>query len=119
MFVKKKSKIHGKGIFSICKIKKSRVFCRIKLNKIYFSSKRRCAYIGKGRWVSDNVLNYVNHSCNPNAKLILAKNPYLKSVKLINAGDEITVNYNLTEKKGRKVKCKCKSLNCKGYFLIR
>jgi SET domain-containing protein len=119
MLNKRKSKIHGFGIFPSKEIKKNKVFYKVSLNKILIKPRKKCAYIGRGKWVSDRVLNYVNHSCSPNSKLILGKKPYLKSIKKIKKGEEITVNYNLTEKGNKKIKCNCKSKNCKGFFKIK
>lgn len=115
---KKKSNINGYGIFSKRTIKKKEIFYKIPTDNVYHKPRSKCAFIGKNTWINDKkILNYVNNSCNPNTRLIIAKNPVLKSLKKINKYDEITVNYNLTEKRGKKVKCHCKSKNCKNYFL--
>lgn len=117
MLVKRKSKIDGFGIFSNGKIEKGNVFYIVPLNIIYNYPKPRCAFIGKNKFVCDKkVLNYINHSCNPNAKLKITGKPRLISIKNINPGDEIVCNYNLTEKGGVKVKCTCGNKNCRGYF---
>ena len=120
MLVKKKSKIQGYGIFSNREIKKGRIFYYVPLGKTCNKPRKRCAYIGNGEWVCDNkVLNWVNHSCNPNSKFILGKKPCLKSIRKINKGEEINVNYNLTEKGNKKIKCNCKYKKCRGFFKIR
>ncbi len=118
---KKKSKIHGFGIFTTRKIKKGEVFYKVPLRTIYKEPKSRCAYIGNGRFVSDErVLNWVNHSCEPNTILDIKKKiPTLKAKRDITVGEEITCNYNLTEINGVKIQCKCGNKKCKGFFLRR
>jgi uncharacterized protein len=119
MFIIRKSEIHGKGVFAYKGIKRGKIIYKVSLDKIYNYPKKRCAYIGRQRWISDkNFLNFVNHSCEPNAKFIIrAKIPFLRAMKIINSGEEITVDYCLTEKGGKKVKCLCKSKSCNGSFL--
>jgi SET domain-containing protein len=119
MLLKKKSKIHGFGIFTDFLIKKGSSFYKIPKEEIIDYPKKRCAYIGNGKWVCDRkVLNWVNHSCNPNCVLDLTRK-CLISAKDINSGEEITLDYNKTEHGNIKIKCKCNAENCKGYFLIR
>lgn len=58
MLLKKKSKIHRFGIFSTEKIKKGESFYKLPLDNIVNSSRKKCAYIGDGKWVCDcKVLN--------------------------------------------------------------
>jgi len=120
ILIKKKSRIHGKGVFTKEEILKNRIIHTVTLEKIYLKHKKRCAYIGENRWVEDKILNFINHSCCPNTILIFnRKNPIIKSIKKINKGEEITLNYNKTEKGKSKVRCKCGSDRCKGYFKIK
>lgn len=115
--IKKKSKIHEFGIFTRKKIKKGDRFYIIPLDKIYKKSYPHYARIGKDKYVSDNkVLNYVNHSCNPNTKICFMGKPGLKALRDIKIEEEITTNYEKTELKKNKIKCTCKSKNCKEYF---
>ena len=118
LFLIKKSAIQGKGIFSIKEIKKGNLFYKIPTRDISVHPKRRCAKIGKV-WVNDKqVLNFINHSCNPNSAITRKQNGvFIQSIKLIKKGDEIVVDYSKTEKGGTKIKCRCKSPNCRGYFL--
>lgn len=116
--IKKRSKIQGYGIFTKDKIKKGKVIHNISLKKILKVPKKRLARIGKNKYVSDKILNYINHSCNPSAKLKINGKSKLIALRNIFVGEEITVNYNKTEEHNKKIKCKCKSPNCKGYFYI-
>jgi hypothetical protein len=116
--IKRKSKIHGKGIFTIKNIGKGVIFYKVSLNSIFNKPKSKCAFIGKNRWVSDKkVLNFINHSCSSNSILDISNRPKLIAKRNIKSGEEITVDYNKTEKNGTKVPCKCKSKNCRKYFL--
>lgn len=116
--IKKKSSIHGIGIFTEQDIKKNVVFYEVPMDLISNDPKERWAHIGKNRWVSDEkVLNYINHSCDSNSRLDISDLPKLIAQRDIKAGEEITVNYNETEKNGEKVPCHCKSKKCKKYFL--
>lgn len=116
--IKKKSSIHGIGIFTEQDIKKNAVFYEVPMELISNEPKAKWAHIGKNRWVSDEeVLNYINHSCDSNSKLDISDLPRLIAKRDIKSGEEITVNYNETEKKGEKVPCNCKTKKCKKYFL--
>lgn len=96
---KKKSKIHGYGVFTKKRLEKGEVVYRVPLRKIFLKNRRECAYIGEGKYVHDNkVLNLVNHSCKPNCILdITGRPPVLIAKKQIAAGEEITCDYNKTE----------------------
>jgi len=118
---KKKSKIHKFGIFTKNFIANGEKFYVVPLDNIFNVPKSGCAFIGNNRYACDNkVLNFVNHSCEPNSLLdIEVEEPCLISLRDISAGEEITCDYNRTEVGGTKVKCTCGSKNCKGYFLRR
>ncbi len=116
--IKKKSNVHGIGIFTTGNFVKNTAFYKVPMKHISNKPLPKCAYLGKNRWVSDKkVLNYINHSCVSNSKLDILDIPKLISKKSIKAGEEITVDYNKTEKNGNKVLCNCKSPKCKKYFL--
>jgi SET domain-containing protein len=86
MFTIKKSKIHGKGVFSKKKISKGgRVGIGIKFNWIWFPQ------------ITDNLGKYINHSYSPNAHLEWLNNKwYITASKKIPKNTEITLNYNDT-----------------------
>ncbi|MFH1592507.1 MAG: methyltransferase domain-containing protein [Candidatus Woesearchaeota archaeon] len=117
--VKKESEIHGHGIFAKKNIPKGEIFYKVPINKISKKARPGLAYIGGGIWVNDEkVLNWVNHSCNPNTSLVVKKPlPLLLAIRNIKKGEEITCNYNKTEIGGIEVQCSCKDRNCKKYFL--
>ena len=117
--IKKKSNIHGFGIFTGESINKNSIFYMIPLEKILDKPEKGCAPIGKGKYVYDGkVLNWVNHSCNPSCLLNIKNSPpFLVALKNIKPGEEITCDYNITDKGGKRIKCACKSNKCWGYFL--
>ena len=116
--IKKKSKIHGFGMFTSKRIKKGEVFYEIPANKIINKPKRRYAFIGNNKWVNDTkVLNWVNHSCKANTKLDISREkPALIAKRNIKEREEITCDYNKTEKNGEKISCNCGNKKCKEYF---
>ena len=116
---KRKSNINGTGIFTTQSIQSGAEFYAIPLDIIFNEPKPKCARIAEKKYVSDSkVLNWVNHSCAPNTKLdIMRSSPVLTALRNIAPDEEISVNYNETEVQGIKVKCTCKSENCKQYFI--
>lgn len=116
--VKRKSPINGIGIFTTENIPKGKAFYIVPLDVIYNHPVPGCARIADNQFVCDEkVLNYTNHSCNPNSSLSLNP-PSLIALKDIKKNEEITADYENTELKVKKVKCNCRSENCRGYFYI-
>jgi SET domain-containing protein len=118
---KMKSKINGGGMFAKENIQKGKIFYKVPTRYIFKHYKEKCVYLTKGLWVhDDNVLNWVNHSCDPNVKLIFKNgNLLLKALKKIKQNEEITCDYELTEFSFKKIKCNCKSKKCRGHFIVR
>jgi uncharacterized protein len=65
-----------------------------------------------GRWISDKILNFVNHSCNPNSRIDL-ESLELIAIRDIGEDEEITLDYDLTEHGTRKIICNCKESRCR------
>jgi uncharacterized protein len=65
--------------------------------------------------VSKGKLNFLNHSCNPNAGIFISgKKVILKAIKDIKKDDEITFDYSTNMyDDGWNMKCNCKSKNCR------
>ncbi|MEI6058618.1 MAG: SET domain-containing protein-lysine N-methyltransferase [archaeon] len=116
---KKVSSINGFGIFTNIPIKQEQIFYVIPLEKVVNVPTSRFAYIGNNKYVNDEeVLNWINHSCEPNTVLdISTQEPYLRSVRDISSGEEITCDYNQTEIDGVEILCNCKSEKCRGKFM--
>lgn len=117
---KKPSSIHGEGLYATRTLSAGEVFYAVPMTRFLFVPNVHFAKIGEMRWVNDpTVLNWVNHSCNPNAELVLTENepPRLRALRDISPDEEITVDYNKTEIGGTKTPCTCGDKNCRGYFL--
>lgn len=119
-FEKKKSKIHGTGVFTKTKIPALREFYIIPLNEVYQKPLPKMARIASNLFVNDpKVLNYVNHSCDPNSEIIIfEKKVFLKSKRKILQGEEITLDYCENEEKNNLIPCECRSKKCRNFFYI-
>lgn len=114
---KRKSKIDGHGVFAASNIKKGERFYSVPISIVYDRQMKRCARIGEGRYVCDErILNYVNHSCEPNSELRIEKSGiFLRALVNIKKGEELTVDYEKTELKGIKRICNCHSKKCRKF----
>jgi len=66
--------------------------------------------------INRNELSYINHSCNPNTYMRRAyRRVEFYALKQIKKGEELTCDYGETHHDG-KLKCSCKSINCRGYI---
>ncbi len=114
------SPIDGDGVFTQKAIKNGVEFYAVPMDGWLTLPRSHFAKLGNALWVNDpDVLNWVNHSCNPNAELVIAKDkaPLLLAIRNIAPNEEITVDYDKTETNGVKVPCTCKAENCRGSFL--
>ena len=72
-----------------------------------------------GKWsldgaVGGNGTHYINHSCDPNAYMkILYRHVLFFALRDINAGEEITIDYEQTLLPDSR-RCHCGSRNCRG-----
>jgi SET domain-containing protein len=103
---RRRSQIHGFGTFAREQIPAGKTFYEISLAHVSTENHPNKARIGAdefGRdlYVSDEVLDYVNHSPNSNTALdIDVRPPALKALRDIVEHEEITCNYGLTETEG-------------------
>jgi hypothetical protein len=116
----KSSPINGKGIFTLKEIKYNRLFYSIPMNDLRKTPSPSFARLSNNFFVNDPiVLNYVNHSCNPNSEIVLnQKGAFLQSKRVILKDEEITVDYCATEEKNTLIECKCGATNCRNFFYI-
>jgi len=102
VFVVKRSAT-GLGLFAIKRIPKGKKIVEYtgprvpndeveKSNgKYFFGVNKKWSIDGSGR---DNVARYINHSCRPNADpMIRDRRIWIKAIRNIEAGDEITYDY--------------------------
>jgi hypothetical protein len=114
------SEIDGDGIFTENAIKKGTMFYVVPMDGWLTLPRSHFAKLGDALWVNDpEVLNWVNHSCNPSAELLIHKerSPRLRALRDISPDEEITVDYDKTETNGVKVPCTCKDEKCRHSFL--
>ena len=124
--VVKSSPIHGQGVFAARRIEAGEVIidwseCSEVLSdeavKALPSEERIFVSIVDGR----NVLfkppaSLVNHSCNPNAR---GCDSHDIATRIIEAGEEITVDYVAEQVPGLRLECNCKAPNCRGLLIVR
>ena len=117
---KKKSRIDGYGIFTNDQIQIGEIFYEVPIGNILFKPKAKCAYVGHDRFVDDaKVLNWINHSCDPNSELVIDIDlPFLRAIKNIQIGSEITVDYDKTEVGENMIPCNCQSQHCQSFFYV-
>lgn len=68
-----------------------------------------------------NYSRYINHSCNPNCEAIIWRVNNKKRVGIfalnkINAYNELTMDYEYQKNTTPRVKCLCKSSNCRKFI---
>ena len=114
----------GKGLFAKTDIKKNEAIFSvqgriIKESKYYAGSSYktgpRWLTIGKNTWISplrSNPWWFINHSCKPNAGL--RGKVTVVAMKNIKKGNEITIDYSITEDDPFwQMKCECSHNNCR------
>ena len=118
--------IHGKGVFTTAHIPKDSVICRI--NIVREITDENPLDPSKGElehhchWYPDGTTvlvgephRYLNHSCEPNIFFYTVnKVIYLIAMCDIQADEELTLEYSVTNFDGQVWDCKCQSPNCRG-----
>jgi SET domain-containing protein len=71
-----------------------------------------------------NEARFINHSCQPNCEAVIEKkHVFIVSNRVIDKGEELTYDYNLTRDDGEnsdlenRYKCNCGSKDCRGTML--
>src|SRR6476620_6069788 len=113
------SPIHGQGVFAARRIEPGEVIidgCREVLSdeavNVLRQEERAFLSVMDGR----NILmkppaRFVNHSCNPNAR---GTDRHDIATRVIEAGEEVTVDYVAEQVTGLRLECHCKAPNCRG-----
>jgi uncharacterized protein len=116
------SPIHGRGVFAARRFQPGDTIidgCREVLSdeavKALPSEERVFLAVIDGR----NILmrppaRFVNHSCNPNAR---GTNRHDIAIRVIEAGEEVTVDYFAEQVTGLRLECNCKAPNCRGWLV--
>jgi uncharacterized protein len=124
MIVRRRSRIHGWGVYATRTITKNTRIIDYAGEKIsnQESLKRERRYIRNGHiWcfkltnrtvidagVGGNVARYINHSCRPNCYIDIKKGIiWIRAARLIKRGEELTYDYN-TDGEGL-IRCRCRT----------
>jgi SET domain-containing protein len=122
MIKRRRSKLHGWGVFADQRINKNKRIIDYAGEKISHqqSLKREHRYMKKGtiwcfqinrRWVRDaavggNVARFINHSCHPNCYVhIVGDIIWIRAARNIRTGEELTYDY-MTDGEGH-IQCRC------------
>jgi SET domain-containing protein len=125
--IRKRSRLHGVGVFAKEPINKNRRIIDYagELISNQESDKREDRYLTKGciwvfrvnrNWSRDaavggNVARFINHSCKPNCYVdVVGRTIWVRAAKNIRAGEELTYDYNTEGDK--MIACRCRP-NCK------
>ena len=124
MIERRRSKLHGWGVFAKVRIPKNKRIIHYAGEKITHreSALREAAYMAQGRiwcfrlnnrWVIDggvggNDARFINHSCTPNCYAQIVDGViWIRAAKTIEAGDELTYNYQTDGQKS--IQCQCRT----------
>lgn len=116
----KKSKIHERGVFAARDFKKEEVvidwsdapiLTLEEAAKLPESEKRYVFYDGEKCRLNHPPARFVNHSCNPNTRVINYRDVAIRDIK---KGEEITGDYSSENNPNLKIKCNCGSKKCRG-----
>ena len=124
-----KSKILGKGLYSVKKIPAKRKIGSLAGTIISKKAARKKAKAGNSiaiveLWngnaldasVNSNELRYINHSCQPNTYMrTIGNHVEFYALRSIKPNEELTCNYGPTHHEGTR-KCNCGAGNCKGFI---
>ena len=123
MIERRRSRIHGWGVYATKAIPKNKRIIHYAGEKIsnQESLKRERRYIRRGRiWcfkltnrsvidagVAGNIARYINHSCRPNCYIEIKDGTiWIRAARTIRKGEELTYDYN-TDGDGL-IKCRCR-----------
>jgi SET domain-containing protein len=121
--VVRKSPIHGRGVFATHRIEPGEIVidgCREILsdeavNALPAEEIRFLSVIDGRSILMLPPSRFVNHSCNPNAR---ATDRHDVAVRVIEPGEEVTVDYVAEQVPGLRLACNCKAPNCRGIVVV-
>src|SRR5262245_8923782 len=113
------SPIHGQGVFAARRIEPGEVIvdgCREVLNQQAVETLPPEETVFLSVIDGQTILmmppaRFVNHSCNPNAR---GSRWHDVAIRVIEAGEEVTVDYGAEQVPGLRMECHCKAPNCRG-----
>ena len=116
------SPIHGQGVFAVRRIEAGEIIidgCRElltedELDGLPPDEKLFVSVIDGHPVLMLPPARFVNHSCNPNAR---GSDRRDVAIRVIEAGEEVTVDYVAEEVPGLRLECNCKAPNCRGLLV--
>jgi uncharacterized protein len=117
------SPIHGQGVFAARRIEQGEIIidgCRSVLSEEAVKALPPAERIFVSVIDGQNILmeppaRFVNHSCNPNAR---GSDRQDIAIRIIEAGEEVTVDYAAEQVPGLSLECNCKAPNCRGLIEV-
>jgi uncharacterized protein len=116
---------HGRGVFALRDFKRGELILEFK-GKIYFteqmprgfySKSNHFLQVDKNQYLGPSRTpdNYVNHSCNPNSAVLFEGGYFLRSIRPIRVGEEISFDYSTTmdEENRWTMRCACSHVKCR------
>ncbi len=140
-FVKRRSKIHGTGVFATRRIRPGQLLIAYLGEELTAAQVRKrfddddaddphtlLFYLGGDRYidagVDGNDARFINHSCDPNCETEVSDGGiWIRAIKNIQPGVELAYDYSLEIEKSASKKrrglypCRCGTAKCRGTML--
>ena len=117
------SPIHGQGVFAARRIEPGEVIIdggrklltEEALDALPPEERIFISVIDGQRVLMLPPARFVNHSCHPNARGTDRRDV---AIRVIEAGQEVTVDYVAEQVPGLRLQCNCKAPNCRGWLVV-
>lgn len=123
------SKTSGQGLVAVEKINKDEIVVdysqglgkyinTLEADRLFEQGSDHMIQIGEDLFFAATEQNeleeadFVNHSCDPNAGI--KNNFQIVAMRDIDPGEEITIDYAMSESSEYEIKCNCRKLSCRG-----
>lgn len=118
------SKIHHRGVFAACAIKKGMRVIRYTGKSLTPAQAERSKsdYLfqlnSKTFIDGKNTARYINHSCDPNCEVHISRGEiWIKATRDIKKGEELLYSYSYDLEESKDYPCACGAKRCAGYIL--
>lgn len=118
------SKIHHRGVFAACDIKKGIRVIEYTGKKLTLAqvARSKSDYLfqlnSKVHIDGKNTARYINHSCDPNCEVDISKGQiWIKTIREIKKGEELVYSYSYDLEESKDYPCGCGVKKCVGYIL--
>jgi len=141
MFKVRNSRIHGKGVFALRRIRKGTRVTEYEGERVSHAEADRryehkadddnhtFLFIVDGRTVIDAGVDgsdarFINHSCDPNCETVIEnRRVFIEAIRTIQPGDELSYDYQIQREPGdpedidEVFACRCGAAGCRGTML--